>query len=129
MNNISTKIIQVLNEGTYFDFMEYMLRMRDTKEILKEKGLNADDVLKDIIRNFSSKLSEEDKNLIKVLGWGIKDIEVSEPTYGTSDVVSSSFSEYVDYRISCIATIGQNEEVPLDFDYRYVYNSYSGGWN
>lgn len=85
--------------------------------------------MKRIAREFDDKLDAQDAEVMKeVGGWHIKDLHVSEPSFGRSGVVSSSFSEYTDYKVSCIAIL-DGKEFPTEFDYRYVYNFYSGGWN
>lgn len=95
----------------------------DTKNISKE---NLDKL---IFQKLQEVLSDKDKEEIVFYGgYFVEDYNEGEPEYKTSDVVSSSFSEYMEVPIS-LSIIWNDKKIPLDLLYKEVYNSYNGGWN
>lgn len=130
--NVYESIKRNINESTGLNLLDYLNGKKALKETLIQSDISdeeSDNIIERIAKELDSKLDRQDAVTLKqVGGWFIKDLNISKPSYGTSDVVNSSFTEHVDYNISCVATV-DDKEIPITFDYKYVYNSYVGGWN
>lgn len=111
----------------------YLNGANDIKEILKNNDITSDSEIAQFMntldRQLINELSSEDEEAIKDNGgYFIKDLTISEPKYDTTDVVSSSFSEYVDYTVSCTAywyIVNETKSIPLNYTFRIVYNNFS----
>ena len=103
------------------------------KDEIPIKEVNIKELDREIFKRVVKQLEDEDKeNIMKYGGYTVKDYTEGPVKYGTTSVVSSSFSEYAEIEVSLIVewyTDEGKKELPLQFILKDYYSDYSGGWN